>query len=101
MLFLSSLQGLDTVARRDVKKGEELTINYATFCVDCEAFECCCGAAVCRKRVTGKEYLEPWLEDVYQDHVSDYIRQIRSDVVARKANGKVFAEELLPTDLSQ
>jgi hypothetical protein len=91
-------QGLDTVARRNVSKGEELTIDYATFCVDCEAFDCCCGAKACRGRLTGKEYLEPWLEDVYQDHVSDYIRHLRSCSAAKKASGKIFAEELLGAD---
>eukprot|EP00760_Papus_ankaliazontas_P027478 PhM_4_TR3357/c0_g1_i1/m.87493/K01921/ddl; D-alanine-D-alanine ligase len=41
---------LNCFARRDIAEGEELTMDYATFCDETmKPFECCCGAAGCRK----------------------------------------------------
>lgn len=46
-------RGLDVVALRDIAAGEELTLDYADFCNDAmAAFDCCCGAASCRGRIT-------------------------------------------------
>ena len=47
-------RGLDVVALRDIAAGEELTLDYADFCDDASAsFECRCGAAGCRGRISG------------------------------------------------
>jgi D-alanine-D-alanine ligase len=46
--------GLDVVALRDIAPGEELTLDYATFCNEsAEAFPCRCGAPSCRGIVRG------------------------------------------------
>jgi D-alanine-D-alanine ligase len=46
--------GLDVVAARAVRAGEELTLDYAQFLdTAAEPFECACGAARCRGLVTG------------------------------------------------
>jgi D-alanine-D-alanine ligase-like ATP-grasp enzyme len=46
--------GLDVVALRDIAAGEELTLDYATFCnQSAESFQCRCGAANCRGIVRG------------------------------------------------
>lgn len=46
--------GLDVVALRDIAPGEELTLDYATFCNETAAsFECRCGAPNCRRTVQG------------------------------------------------
>jgi D-alanine-D-alanine ligase len=46
--------GLDVVAIRDIAAGEELTLDYATFCDErAESFACACGAPNCRGLVTG------------------------------------------------
>jgi D-alanine-D-alanine ligase len=46
--------GLDVVALRDIQAGEELTLDYATFCNEtAAAFECRCGAPNCRGLVQG------------------------------------------------
>jgi D-alanine-D-alanine ligase len=72
------LDGLDVVARRDIGPGEQLTIDYATFCGPAmESFECKCGAAECRRLVTGMDHLLPAVRERYGDHVSDFIRTRR------------------------
>lgn len=48
-------RGLDVVALRDVAIGEELTLDYETFCnEDMAPFDCACGASTCRGRITGR-----------------------------------------------
>ncbi|HYW45767.1 MAG TPA: SET domain-containing protein-lysine N-methyltransferase [Bryobacteraceae bacterium] len=69
------LDGLDLVARRDIRRGEELTVDYATFCgPDMIAFECRCGAPDCRRTILGSDHLLPRIRRQYGDHVSDYVR---------------------------
>lgn len=47
-------QGLNVVASRPIKKGEELTLNYASFLDEhMEPFQCQCGAYNCSKWITG------------------------------------------------
>jgi D-alanine--D-alanine ligase len=46
--------GLNVVALREIKKGEELTLNYASFLDETmEPFNCRCGASNCRGLITG------------------------------------------------
>jgi D-alanine-D-alanine ligase len=46
--------GLNVVALRNVRAGEELTLDYAQFCNQLSAgFDCHCGAANCRGFITG------------------------------------------------
>ncbi|GIL80087.1 hypothetical protein Vretifemale_9282 [Volvox reticuliferus] len=72
-------RGLDVVARRDIQPGEVITIDFATFRAgSMEPFDCCCGAACCRGRVTGDDYLGPWLGERYgSSHVSAYVAERR------------------------
>ncbi len=71
------LDGLDLVARRHIAAGEEITIDYATFCNEVmEPFKCSCGSAQCRGIIRGTDYLEPFV-DRYGDHVSDYVKSKR------------------------
>ncbi|GLI71226.1 hypothetical protein VaNZ11_016343 [Volvox africanus] len=67
-------RGLDVVARRDIQPGEIITIDFATFRAGLtEPFDCCCGSDCCRGRVTGTDYLAPWLGERYGSHVSPYV----------------------------
>ncbi|GAC1396216.1 MAG: hypothetical protein NVSMB63_16650 [Sediminibacterium sp.] len=51
----TTYDGLDVVAIRPIKKGEELTLDYASFLDEqMEPFQCHCGAADCRGLITGK-----------------------------------------------
>jgi D-alanine-D-alanine ligase len=50
----TTFTGLDLIALRHIKSGEELTVDYATFCnEDMEPFDCRCGAKNCRGRIEG------------------------------------------------
>ena len=52
----TSYQGLNVVALRNISKGDELTLNYATFLDEnMEPFNCRCGADNCCGYVTGIE----------------------------------------------
>ena len=65
----------ELVAARDIPSGEQLTIDYATFCgPGMEPFECRCGAADCRHEITGTDHLLPAIRERYRDHVSDFVR---------------------------
>lgn len=76
------LVGLDVVARRRIKKGEEITLDYATFHNEqMPSFECSCGQPGCRGTIRGDDYLRDFVER-YGDHVSDYVRSKRSDKAA-------------------
>lgn len=72
-------EGLDIVARRRIKKGDEITLDYATFYNEqMPSFECACPSSVCRGTIRGKDYLEDFVER-YSGHVSDYVRNKRSE----------------------
>ena len=50
----TAFSGLDVIALRDIKPGEELTLDYAQFMHEgSEPFDCSCGADGCRGRVSG------------------------------------------------
>lgn len=71
------LEGLDLVARRDIGPGEELTVDYATFCgPSMSPFECLCGAPGCRQIIRGSDCLLPQLRERYRGHVSDFVHQV-------------------------
>ncbi|HUE77905.1 MAG TPA: SET domain-containing protein-lysine N-methyltransferase [Longimicrobiales bacterium] len=71
------LEGLDVVARRDIADGEEITLDYATFCNEVmPPFECHCGSAECRGVIRGEDFLQDFVAR-YGDHVSDYVRRRR------------------------
>ncbi len=71
------LEGLDVVARRDIAEGEEITLDYATFCNELmPPFECRCGTAACRGVIRGDDFLQDFVAR-YGDHVSDYVRRKR------------------------
>ena len=61
------------IAKRDIKIGEEITADYALWEADenyISKWECKCGSTVCRKRVTGKDWLLPELQNRYKNHFS-------------------------------
>ncbi len=69
------LEGLDLVARRDIAAGDELTIDYASFCgPSMSPFECACRAAECRRVILASDHMLPAVRARYGDHVSDFVR---------------------------
>ncbi|MFQ5526371.1 MAG: SET domain-containing protein-lysine N-methyltransferase [Thermoanaerobaculia bacterium] len=72
------LDGLDVVARRRIKVGEEITLDFATIHNEVmPSFECRCGAEACRGRIRGRDHLEDFV-DRYGVHISPYVRQKRA-----------------------
>jgi D-alanine-D-alanine ligase len=71
--------GLDVVARRDIACGEELTLDYATlYAFSMPEFPCQCQSRSCRKVVRGSDFLLPEIGERYGEHLSLYIRALRS-----------------------
>eukprot|EP01091_Cochliopodium_minus_P016251 TRINITY_DN6031_c0_g1_i1.p1 TRINITY_DN6031_c0_g1~~TRINITY_DN6031_c0_g1_i1.p1 ORF type:complete len:500 (-),score=151.00 TRINITY_DN6031_c0_g1_i1:197-1696(-) len=69
------LEGLDVVARREIKKGEEIEMDYSTFCGEgMKEFECDCKSKDCRKMIKGTDYLLTSLQLKYKNHFSDFLR---------------------------
>ena len=71
------------VALRHILPGEEITIDYAM----CDGspydeFECACGSATCRGKVTGEDWRNPVLWDRYAGHFSPYLQR-RIDALKR------------------
>jgi len=68
------------VALQRIQPGDEVTIDYAM----CDGspydeFECGCGSAICRGRVTGDDWRNPMLWERYAGHFSPYLdRRIRA-----------------------
>jgi hypothetical protein len=65
------------VARRDIKKGEEVTYDYATS-ETAESFvlHCKCGTPNCRKAVRGTDYrMNEAVREQYGKHVMAHVRK--------------------------
>jgi len=87
------LEGLNMVARRPIARGEQITMDYATFCADfMQPFECQCGAPDCRGVIQGSDYLGEFVER-YGAHVSDYVRTKRQQL-GIQTNGRHLDIEL-------
>lgn len=70
-LYMQGVYAL--VAMRDIAKGEEITADYAIWEADedyISIWECNCGSAKCRKKLTGKDWMLPELQERYKDHFS-------------------------------
>lgn len=73
------LHGMDVAARRAIRAGEPITLDYATFRGPAMApFACTCGAPCCRGQIRPEDHLAPWLADRYGEHLSDYVKRART-----------------------
>ncbi len=66
------------IARRDIDKGEEVTGDYAMWEADEQyvaSWECTCGSSICRKRITGRDWRLPELQERYGRHFSPFINE--------------------------
>ena len=63
------------VAMRDIESGEELTHDWATTDDDDYRIECNCGAADCRKVLTGQDWQRKDLQKKYWGHISWYLEE--------------------------
>lgn len=74
------------VALRTITVGEEICYDYAmTDGSSYDEFECQCGAANCRGRITGNDWQLPNLQVRYAGHFSPYLQR-RIDQMHRRAN---------------
>lgn len=65
---------ISLVALRDIAAGEEITFDYAmSDGCDYDEFDCGCGAARCRRRVTGQDWCKPELVERYRGFRSPYL----------------------------
>jgi len=66
---------LQIVAMRDIKPGEEITIDYAM----CESsgyeMKCNCGSSDCRKIIIGNDWMKKELQKKYIGFFSDYLQK--------------------------
>jgi uncharacterized protein len=63
------------VAMRDIRAGEELTHDWAMTDCDNAQMVCKCGAASCRKTVTGRDWMKPELQEKYRGFFSWYLQR--------------------------
>jgi hypothetical protein len=63
------------VTMREVAAGEELTTDYALFDDYEGAMECTCGRPACRRRIDGRDWLRPDLQERYRGWFSWYLQR--------------------------
>mmetsp|Transcript_9060 Transcript_9060/g.12019 ORF Transcript_9060/g.12019 Transcript_9060/m.12019 type:complete len:555 (+) Transcript_9060:249-1913(+) len=84
--------GLNIVARRSIKAGDEITLDYATFVgyfPEMKSFECHCSSQVCRENITGTDIIDrPELYVKYSGHMSSYVAS-----KAKEHHGEVLSIE--------
>jgi uncharacterized protein len=66
------------VARRDIKKGEEITYDYATTeANDTKGItNCICKTNLCRKNITKDDWKLKELRERYDGHFLNYIQEM-------------------------
>lgn len=80
------------VAMRDIAAGEWLTFDYGT-CdgSDYHEFECVCGAASCRGKITGNDWMLPELQLRLRGWFSPYLAARIADLVSVGAERRAFS----------
>jgi hypothetical protein len=64
------------IARRNIKKGEELTADYATWVSRSYwKMKCNCGSPLCRGIVTGNDWKRKDVQRRYKYHFSPYLKR--------------------------
>lgn len=63
------------VAMRDIKAGEEITMDYAMLDNEEHSFECNCGSASCRHIITGYDWKIKELQKKYNKYFASYLRE--------------------------
>jgi uncharacterized protein len=64
------------VAMRDIEADEELTVDYAMYLDDdIMSFNCFCRTSNCRKRVAGRDWQDPILQDKYDGYFAWFLEQ--------------------------
>lgn len=72
----------ELAAMRDIKEGEEITYDYVTADVSPEytaSWECNCGAANCRHRISSRDYLNKEWQKKYKGHLPSWVCKFVSE----------------------
>jgi uncharacterized protein len=84
--------GVVIVAMRDIAIGEQLSYDYAmSNGSDFNEFECRCGAATCRHKITGSDWMLPELQLAYRGYFSPYLARRIASLVNTGAQRRAFA----------
>jgi hypothetical protein len=80
------------VALRDIAVGEAITYDYATSDgSDYDEFECACGTALCRGKVTGHDWMLPELQLRHRGSFSPYLAARIAALASVGAERRAFA----------
>ncbi len=65
------------IARKSIKKAEEVTVDYSLFEAEnyVAKWKCNCGSSFCRKNITGKDYQIEEVQQRYKNHFSPLINK--------------------------
>lgn len=90
------------VALARILPGEEVTIDYAM----CDGspydeFDCACGSALCRGRVTGEDWRDPALWQRYAGHFSPYLARRIEALRRRRAPQRAKRKLVLAASQAQ
>ncbi len=66
---------LSVIAIKDIKKGEEIVIDYAMFYDGDQNMRCNCGSSNCRKVITGKDWKKAALQKRYKGFFTPFIQK--------------------------
>lgn len=85
---------ISLVALRDIEPGEEVCFDYAmSDSSPYDEFDCECGAANCRGRVSGNDWRRPELWERYAGHFSPYLQRrinhLKQDLPVERRNGRL------------
>jgi len=69
------LDTIKVIAIRDIKSGEELTMDYAFFGGAFKTFKCKCASVNCRKVITPDDWKNPELQKKYGEYFSPYLKK--------------------------
>ncbi|CEO95201.1 hypothetical protein PBRA_003967 [Plasmodiophora brassicae] len=75
-LWFGQNHSLNVYARVDIAEGDQLTMDYATFCSGplMHPFDCMCKSAKCRARITHLDYVNlQSIRDTFGTRVTDFI----------------------------
>jgi hypothetical protein len=90
---------LSLVARRAIKRGEEVCYDYAmSDGSPYDEFACACGTALCRHRVSGDDWQRPELWSRYEGQFSPYL-QLRIDRLAAARATSLSRSSVMPLEL--
>ena len=80
------------IATRAIEPGEAIVYDYAmSDGSDYDEFECTCGAADCRGKITGNDWMIPELQLRYRGSFSPYLAQRIASLVSIGAGRRAFS----------